>query len=50
MGAYDINYFDIQTKVKKEDEEDEDLKIEKPGFGSYDLRFEWEREERKKEI
>lgn len=36
--------------LKKDDEEDEDLKIEKPGFCSSEVRFDWEREEKKKEI
>jgi hypothetical protein len=30
----------MENKVKKDDEDDEDLRIEKPGFGS-EPRFDW---------
>lgn len=40
VGAYDLGYFNIENKVKKDDEDDEDLRIEKPGFGS-EPRFDW---------
>lgn len=33
MGAYNIIYNDIATRVIKEEEEDPDLIIKKPGFG-----------------
>ena len=49
VGAYDLNYYDIKTAVKKDDEEDEDLKIHKPGFLSEEPRFGWEKNDRKLE-
>lgn len=44
-----MNYYDIKTAVKKDDEEDEDLKIHKPGFLSEEPRFGWEKNDRKLE-
>lgn len=32
-GAYNMNHYDISTKVIKEEEDDPDLIIKKPGFG-----------------
>ena len=49
VGAYDLSYFNIENKVKKDDEDDEDLRIEKPGFGS-ELRFDWQKQEKKIEM
>jgi len=40
----------MSNKVKKDEEEDVDLKIHKPGFMSDDPRFDWQKNERKLEI
>ena len=45
-GAYNINYYDITKKVIKEEEEDPDLVVNKPGFNTGADRF---KEEAKKE-
>ena len=39
VGAYNMIYNDISTKVIKEEEEDPDLIIKKPGFGVGETRF-----------
>ena len=39
VGAYNIIYNDIATRVIKEEEEDPDLIIKKPGFGVGETRF-----------
>jgi hypothetical protein len=32
-STYNVNHFDLSTKIIKEEEEDPDLIIKKPGFG-----------------
>lgn len=32
-GVYNINQYDIENKIIKEEEDDPDLIIKKPGFG-----------------
>lgn len=39
VGSYNLIYSDIATRVIKEEEEDPDLIIKKPGFGVGELRF-----------
>lgn len=39
IGSYNLIYHDIATKVIKEEEEDPDLIIKKPGFGVGEARF-----------
>lgn len=34
IGAYNLDYFDINKNIHKDDEEDVDLKIPYPAFGS----------------
>ena len=38
-GIYKTNYYDISTKIKKEEEDNPDLMIKKPGFGIGEVRF-----------
>lgn len=38
-GVYNINNYDISTRVIKEEEDDPDLVIKKPGFGVGEKRF-----------
>lgn len=39
VGSYNLIYSDIATKIIKEEEEDPDLIIKKPGFGVGEARF-----------
>lgn len=39
VGSYNIVHNDIATRVIKEEEEDPDLIIKKPGFGVGEMRF-----------
>lgn len=39
IGSYNLVYSDIATKVIKEEEDDPDLIIKKPGFGVGENRF-----------
>ena len=39
VGLYNTNLYDISTRVIKEEEEDPDLIIKKPGFGVGENRF-----------
>ena len=39
IGSYNLIYSDIATKVIKEEEDDPDLIIKKPGFGVGENRF-----------
>lgn len=39
MGSYNMIYSDLATKIIKEEEEDPDLVIRKPGFGVGEARF-----------
>lgn len=39
IGSYNLIYSDIATKVIKEEEDDPDLIIKKPGFGVGEHRF-----------
>ena len=38
-GLYEMNMYDISTKIRKEEEENPDLMIKKPGFGVGEVRF-----------
>lgn len=39
VGSYNLIYNDIATRVIKQEEEDPDLIIKKPGFGVGEARF-----------
>lgn len=39
IGSYNLIYNDIATRIIKEEEEDPDLIIRKPGFGVGEPRF-----------
>lgn len=39
VGSYNLIYHDLATKVIKEEEDDPDLIIKKPGFGVGEARF-----------
>ena len=44
---HDVDYYDISKRIIKEDDND-DYKIDKPGFMSYNPRFDWQKHEIRK--
>ena len=41
VGAYKVDYYNIERGARIDEEEDPDLAVKKPGFASSDARFKY---------